>query len=171
MANACVDNDRLSFKSSDLEEFDIFSHTWYNESRDSAIKTRDTVFIEMVASPRSASFVIHWLEVTRPFVKTQSGQTMRNVDCLFECPEIGACIDPELWCDGTMHCPSGLDESPDHCKHFPVTYVSCTVAGVLVCLILVIWFTIRRRRIRRLIKKKDIRQLPSESFCIESPIG
>ncbi|XP_035233171.1 uncharacterized protein LOC118204984, partial [Stegodyphus dumicola] len=172
VANACVDNDRPPQRPDEIEEFDIFSHTWYNESGDSFNgQERDRLFIEMVAPPQAASFVIHWLEVTRPFVRTQSGQTLRNVDCLFECPEIGACIDPELWCDGTLHCPSGFDESPEHCRYFPVTYVSCIGAGLLVCLLIFTWFTIRQRRSRKLLKKKEIRQLPQDDFCLESPLG
>lgn len=177
VANACVDSDKPHHSPiDDLVEFDIFSHTWYNESRDSSSnnfvpKDRDRLFVEMVAPRDSASFSIQWLEVTRPFVRTQSGQTLRNVDCLFECPEIGACIDPELWCDGTNHCPSGFDESPEHCSYFPVTYVSCAAGGVLVVIVLLVCFTIRKRRLQCMVKKKDIRQFPTDDYCVESPIG
>ncbi|GFQ75400.1 uncharacterized protein TNCT_596861, partial [Trichonephila clavata] len=172
VANACVDGEKSAEKTDEHVEFDIFSHTWYNESRDKMHgQERDRLFVEMVAPHDSAAFVIQWLEVTRPFVRTQSGQTLRNVDCLFECPEIGACIDPELWCDGTLHCPSGYDESPDHCKYFPVTYVSCAAGGVFITLVLLIWFAIRRRRLQKLLKKKDIRQFPPDDYCVESPIG
>ncbi|GIY66696.1 uncharacterized protein CDAR_583371 [Caerostris darwini] len=172
IANACIDSDKSGQKTDELMEFDIFSHTWYNESRDKIHEQeRDRLFVEMVAPHDSAAFVIQWLEVTRPFVRTQSGQTLRNVDCLFECPEIGACIDPELWCDGTVHCPSGFDESPDHCKYFPVTYVSCAAAGIFITVLVLIWFAVRRRRLQKLLKKKDIRQFPPDDYCVESPIG
>ncbi|XP_055932194.1 uncharacterized protein LOC129962484 [Argiope bruennichi] len=172
VANACVDSDKSDQKADELVEFDIFSHTWYNESRNKIHgQERDRLFVEMVSSHDSASFVIQWLEVTRPFVRTQSGQTLRNVDCLFECPEIGACIDPELWCDGTAHCPSGFDESPDHCKYFPVAYVSCAAAVGFVTILILIWFAVRRRRLRKMLKKKDIRQFPPDDYCVESPIG
>ncbi|XP_054717909.1 uncharacterized protein LOC129227381 [Uloborus diversus] len=172
VANACVDSDRPNLRGDETEVFDIFSNTWYNESHDGFQRPdRDRLFIEMIAPLQSASFTMNWLEVTRPFVRTQSGQTLRNVDCLFECPEIGACIDPELWCDGTLHCPSGFDESPEHCRHFPVAYVACAAGGVLVCLVFVVWFTIRRHRMRKLLKKKEIKKLPQDDFCVESPIG
>ncbi|XP_071036230.1 uncharacterized protein [Parasteatoda tepidariorum] len=170
VANACVDSEQV--RREEIVEFDIFSHMWYNESREGSFThDRDRIFIEMVGPQNYASFIVHWLEVTRPFVRTQSGQTLRNVDCLFECPEIGACIDPELWCDGTMHCPSGYDESPEHCKYFPITYVACGAAAVFVVIILLVWFTIRRWRLRKHLKKKNIRQYPPDHYCLESPMG
>lgn len=34
---------------------------------------------------------------------------------IFSCPELGACISSELWCDGLRHCPSGNDEQEVNC--------------------------------------------------------
>lgn len=31
------------------------------------------------------------------------------------CPELGACISSDLWCDGLRHCPSGNDEQEINC--------------------------------------------------------
>lgn len=35
--------------------------------------------------------------------------------CATWCPELKACIDSQLWCDGVYDCPSGLDESDQQC--------------------------------------------------------
>lgn len=32
------------------------------------------------------------------------------------CPELGACVNASVWCDGINHCPSGYDESFAHCS-------------------------------------------------------
>lgn len=43
--------------------------------------------------------------------------TMQMVrDCEERCPELDACINASLWCDGTSHCPSGYDEALGRCS-------------------------------------------------------
>lgn len=37
-------------------------------------------------------------------------------DCPYKCSELRACISPQLWCDGTVNCPSGQDEDPLICN-------------------------------------------------------
>jgi hypothetical protein len=37
-------------------------------------------------------------------------------DCQFSCPELGACVNASIWCDGKVHCPSGSDESFIFCS-------------------------------------------------------
>lgn len=66
-----------------------------------------------------------WIEIT-----TQA-------NCPTYCPEVGGCISPDLWCDGFLHCPSGLDEA--NCDHLQMqtiitsenepTLLSSTVSG------------------------------------------
>lgn len=36
--------------------------------------------------------------------------------CEFLCPELNACVNSSVWCDGINHCPSGYDESFVHCS-------------------------------------------------------
>jgi len=48
------------------------------------------------------SFCIHYIVVTE--------------DCQFTCPELFACVNASIWCDGRVHCPSGYDESFVHCS-------------------------------------------------------
>lgn len=37
-------------------------------------------------------------------------------NCIFVCPELDACVNSSVWCDGINHCPSGYDESFTHCS-------------------------------------------------------
>ncbi|UYV68327.1 hypothetical protein LAZ67_5003895 [Cordylochernes scorpioides] len=102
-------------------ELDVFSSSWHNETALRRRPRRDYVFVELIASV-PGRFSFRWLEVGKPFLRTQSGHTLRNVNCLHECPELNACITPELWCNGHVDCPSGYDESPSHCRQLPLLY-------------------------------------------------
>lgn len=59
-------------------------------------------------------------------------------DCPFKCPEIQACIPPELWCDGTKHCPAGSDEKPTECSlyRYPVSLLHVGTIAAVVTLLL-----------------------------------
>lgn len=148
-------------------DFDIFSASWYNETSERGHHSlADRVVIEVVAF-RSGQFRLRWLEVTRPFLKTSSGLTLRNVNCLYECPELSACISPELWCDGTVHCPSGHDEKPEHCRKFPTFYVALGAGAgfVVICVSLgaiLVWC-------RKKDKTKESRPTPTDDLQLESP--
>lgn len=41
---------------------------------------------------------------------------MRPDECQFQCPELDACINATVWCDGIEDCPSGVDESITNCS-------------------------------------------------------
>ena len=48
----------------------------------------------------------------------------------YSCPELGACISQELWCDGLRHCPSGNDEEEVNCAvqgGFPGTLITASL--------------------------------------------
>ncbi|XP_023229644.1 uncharacterized protein [Centruroides vittatus] len=149
-----------------MKEIDVFSSSWYNESNSyTTAHLRDHVFVEVIATTPTI-FTIRWIEVTKPFLKTQSGQTLRNVNCLFECPELNACISPDLWCDGTAHCPSGYDEAPNHCQHFPTLYVAGGAAGAVILLLVVLALVTHRCRQRG--KFKQSRPVPTDDLPMES---
>lgn len=67
--------------------------------------------------------------------------------CHSQCPELDACINESLWCDGVEHCPSGYDESFGYCMHLLYTHlvysIALTVAIVIVAVssgLTVLWF-------------------------------
>lgn len=91
-------------------------------------------------------------------------------DCVHRCPELDACINSSLWCDGVSHCPSGYDEAAKHCSfllQFPPLYLALGAAGILAAccsLCLITCGACRRRRRSRLHRR--IKSLPSEASTI-----
>ncbi|XP_023240425.1 uncharacterized protein LOC111638886 [Centruroides sculpturatus] len=149
------------------EIVDAFSFSWYNETHAGGMNPqRDHVYVEVIFR-KVGSLILKWLEVTKSSLRTHSGQTLRNVNCLYECPELNMCIAPELWCDGNMHCPTGYDETPEHCDRFPVLYAAVGGSGGLFLLVIV--FITIAHCLRRRSKSKHTRRLPTEEFQLESP--
>jgi hypothetical protein len=124
-------------KSMDLENED----EWRNQSsQDQDIS--GGVVIEFIAI-QSGSYTMKWLELTpqsvlNPFNNksmlttgvvphlgsvssppSQQQQLYPWIFCATWCPELKACIDSQLWCDGVYDCPSGVDESEQQCHSTP----------------------------------------------------
>jgi len=83
------------------------------------------VVVEFVGRD-SGSYSVNWLELSRRrHLGLSGGAALPSVgqaegaatlwDCPHRCPELDACINQSLWCDGRPHCPSGYDEAPAHC--------------------------------------------------------
>lgn len=82
------------------------------------------VVIEFIAI-QSGSYRMKWLELTPQAVVNPAGSVvpLGSVSspphpswlCSTWCPELKACVDSQLWCDGVYDCPSGLDESDQQC--------------------------------------------------------
>ena len=96
-------------------------------------------------------------------------------DCMHRCPELDACINSSLWCDGVSHCPSGFDEAAKHCSfilQLPLLYLALGAAGILVIccsLCLISCSACRRRRRsklhRRIKSLPDAASLGKEVIC------
>lgn len=118
-------------------QVDLFSPRWdeeENSDRQSPSSIESThperILLETLCSGTAETpFQVHWIEVTRPYARTAEGQSERN--CLHECPELGACIDPILWCDGVPHCPAGGDEREEFCRRFPFLTVGLVIGLAL----------------------------------------
>ncbi|GIY55568.1 CUB domain-containing protein [Caerostris extrusa] len=68
-------------------------------------------------------------------VYSDEGRTLSNVNCLHECPELSACINPELWCDGVVHCPhSAFDESSENCRQTLTLYILISIGSLVACI-------------------------------------
>ncbi|XP_055931584.1 uncharacterized protein LOC129961960 [Argiope bruennichi] len=144
---------------SQSEIYDFFSSSWHHNDttyhhlaqRESFLHSfsyydknqtiSDKVIVEFVAFKKGI-LLIRWLEVTRPTSKPLNGEvnadeswTLRNVNCLHECPELSACINPELWCDGVVHCPhSGFDESSENCQQTVTLYILISIGSLIICI-------------------------------------
>lgn len=142
----------------DILDFDFFSSSWHNNdstnvpflykddisysifNSEKNQSSTEIVIVELMAL-KQGTLTISWLEITRPSSKPENGdfhsdegRTLKNVNCLFECPELSACINPELWCDGIMHCPhSGFDESSENCQQSLTIYLSIGVGSLILC--------------------------------------
>jgi len=89
------------------------------------------------------------------------------MDCVHRCPELDACINSSLWCDGVDHCPSGYDEAAKHCSfilQLPLLYLALGAAGILVicCSLSLIACSACRGR-RRSKHHSRIMSLPSDT--------
>lgn len=181
--NVCV----VPEPKTETKDFHVFSQSWYNESYNIIDDFRDCIFIEIVSmyNWKGIKLQLHWMEVTKPFFRSLSGRPLRNVDCIFECPEIGACIDPHLWCDGVEHCPSGFDESSANCHTFSkgLEYLSLivtlTAISLLIAGIFIAWGIVRHRHLHQSCddeqheRSKNCRHrlTPTEDYQMESPIS
>ncbi|OQR74230.1 hypothetical protein BIW11_09209, partial [Tropilaelaps mercedesae] len=114
-------------------QVDLFSPRWDEEEhadRPMADGRPERILLETLCGGTAETpFQVQWIEVTRPYARTVDGQSERN--CLHECPELGACIDPALWCDGVPHCPAGGDEREEFCRRFPFLAVGLVIGLAL----------------------------------------
>ncbi|XP_054289663.1 uncharacterized protein LOC129004960, partial [Macrosteles quadrilineatus] len=78
-------------------------------------------------------YTVTWMEISRrPNYPTAD---MALSDCPHRCPELDACINASLWCDGTSHCPSGYDEAFTHCLYLlqlPLHQMALWILGFLI---------------------------------------
>ena len=85
-----------------------FSDGWDNAHKFNPVETSKSLIIEFRLPSKSGvepfEYKFSWMEV------------YSSTDCIHKCPELQACISPELWCDGVPHCPSGYDETPGQCN-------------------------------------------------------
>ncbi|XP_071525572.1 uncharacterized protein [Panulirus ornatus] len=84
----------------------------YEEPEPKRLESRD-LFVEYIGN-YSGRFMVTWVGIWRPLKVASLVPT--GVDpCPHRCPDIGACLPQELWCDGIEHCPSGMDEGAAAC--------------------------------------------------------
>ncbi|KAG8185167.1 hypothetical protein JTE90_005146 [Oedothorax gibbosus] len=158
-AMACVSADMV-----EPRDIKVFSASWFNDTLSIAEDDRkDFLFIEIVTASnwKGTRLQFRWMEVTKPFFISVTGRPLRNVECLFECPELGACIDPHLWCDRVEHCPTGFDESPVNCHPLAkgMEYLSLVVTlvaiGMFLTGILIAWAIVRHKHSHRNHHRRD----------------
>ncbi|KAI4455892.1 cubilin [Holotrichia oblita] len=97
---------------------ELFSEGWGIFSyRNVQIKNSRSFIVEFLQH-EPGNFVVTWMEVSKNPALTlpRSLLMISPPNCPHSCPELGACISPELWCDGLRHCPSGNDEEENNCS-------------------------------------------------------
>lgn len=115
-----------------------YSDGWDSMHEFSPIEISKNLVIEFRVPWRPGSesldYKISWMEI------------FPDTDCPHKCTELQACIAPNLWCDGKVHCPSGQDEDPAVCDAPPplsplhvglaaaaLTILLSLVAGLAAC--------------------------------------
>lgn len=96
---------------------------------------------------------------------------MKTGDCQYRCPELDACINATVWCDGVEDCPSGIDEALTHCSiifQLPPVYLFFGSLFILLAFavgVFIIWRTCRRRP--RSILQTRLKSLSSDTAIID----
>ncbi|KZC14511.1 hypothetical protein WN55_06972, partial [Dufourea novaeangliae] len=130
-----------------------------------------TIAVEFIVKEPD-SYTVTWLELTRrPSVTSMAGLQMPR-DCEQRCPELDACINASLWCDGISHCPSGYDEALTHCSmllQLPPLHLGLgllAIVTILGVICFVLW-RICRQRTNRSISQHRLKSISSETAIID----
>ncbi|XP_060528816.1 uncharacterized protein LOC132703517 [Cylas formicarius] len=122
----------------------------------------------------TGTYPVMWLELSkrRDVPPNGLGLFMIKPDyCQYRCPELDACINSSVWCDGREDCPSGIDEALTHCSmllQLPPLYlffgalftITCSLAALYI-----LWRTCRRRP--RSILQTRLQSLSSDTAILE----
>ncbi|XP_048507374.1 uncharacterized protein LOC105683642 isoform X2 [Athalia rosae] len=131
-----------------------------------------TIAIEFIGK-EADSYSVTWLELSRrPTVTTLAAGLQMPRDCEQRCPELDACINASLWCDGTSHCPSGYDEALTHCSmllRLPPLHLGLgllAIVSIISVLVFVTWRICRQKR-NRSISQHRLKSISSETAIID----
>ncbi|CAG9759748.1 unnamed protein product [Ceutorhynchus assimilis] len=119
-------------------------------------------------------YPVMWLELSRrrDIPPNGLGIFMIKPDhCQYRCPELDACINASVWCDGMDDCPSGVDEAITHCSillQLPPIYLFFGSLFLIICCIafvFLLWKTCRRRP--RSILQTRLQSLSSDTAIVD----
>ncbi|XP_031626059.1 uncharacterized protein LOC116342540 [Contarinia nasturtii] len=145
--------------SADYGFVEIFSSGWesYNDFKD--VHPIRSISIEYI-DPDDQDYQFTWFEIVP---RVSLGLVAEN--CTFICPELDACVDASVFCDGVIHCPSSYDESFRHCSALLKLPVEI-LAGLFVSIILTIctFSACLYRKIKRSFRGSSILQTRLKSL-------
>ncbi|CAG9812676.1 unnamed protein product [Phaedon cochleariae] len=115
---------------------EMFSDGWSLYSYKKIRNRNSRSFIIEFLRTETGNFAVTWMDVSKnPALTLSSSSPMITPpECLHSCPELGACISADLWCDGLRHCPSGNDEQEANCSvqgGFPTAYLNSFALSAL----------------------------------------
>ncbi|XP_072397274.1 uncharacterized protein [Diabrotica undecimpunctata] len=115
---------------------EMFSEGWILYSYKKTQNKNSRSFIIEFSRKESGNFAVTWMEVSKnPALTLPTSMLMiAPPECPHSCPELGACISSDLWCDGLRHCPSGNDEQESNCSirgGFPTAYLNSAALSAL----------------------------------------
>ncbi|XP_060522930.1 uncharacterized protein LOC132699948 [Cylas formicarius] len=123
------------------ELVEMFSEGWSRFSYKKLQNRNSRSFVIEFLKRETGNFAVTWMEVSKnPALALPTSMLMiRPPECPHSCPELGACISSELWCDGLRHCPSGNDEQESNCSvhaGFPYNYLNSAALSAVGLVIL-----------------------------------
>lgn len=140
-----------------------YSDGWDSVHEFNPIEISKNLIIEFRAPWRPGTeqieYKISWMEI------------FPEIDCPHKCTELRACIAPQLWCDGKVHCPSGQDEDALVCEAQPALsplHVGLAAAAFTILLSLAAGLAACVRRKRG--EKKNVRANRTNSANL-GPMG
>ncbi|XP_026688644.1 LOW QUALITY PROTEIN: uncharacterized protein LOC103523051 [Diaphorina citri] len=170
-------SDANKHKSPSLEDFEkeqqininnnLLNHYLNEQQKQILYNSKPPMFIlEYISKdPAEHSTQINWLEISKPkLAHFKDNGNVTLPDCKFICPEINACIESKLWCDGFNNCPSGHDEEIMFCginyNYFSVlpTYLILLVICVFAILFLIFIFNSRSSKNTYEMKRNNTRE-------------
>ncbi|XP_023310248.1 uncharacterized protein LOC108907793 [Anoplophora glabripennis] len=132
-----------------------------------------TIVVEFYGR-EAGEYSVMWLELSRRRDVPPNGLglfMMKPDECQYRCPELDACINATVWCDGVEDCPSGIDEALTHCSlllQLPPIYLFFGALGVIVSsftTVVILWKTCRRRP--RSILQTRLKSLSSDTAIVD----
>ncbi|XP_068223139.1 uncharacterized protein [Palaemon carinicauda] len=161
-----------------VDSVEMFSSGW--SSQIDMIEPRPESFIIRYLAREPGMYQLTWLEVRRE-PRPSALESLKSVDgrgkgtvasCPHLCPELDACINPELWCDGMEHCPSGADELHTACLYFTVPWFYLALGAVAVLISLLVFASTlvavriyQRGKVKRK-KKKEAQRLMTREVIL-----
>ncbi|KAH1003364.1 hypothetical protein HUJ05_011289 [Dendroctonus ponderosae] len=132
-----------------------------------------TVVVEFYGR-EAGRYPVLWLELARRKDLPPDGLGMFMIKpnhCQYRCPELDACINASVWCDGVLDCPSGVDEAFVHCSvllQLPPAYLFFGGVFLFVaCAVLVFLMWKLCRRPPRSILQTRLQSLSSDTAIID----
>ncbi|XP_043671206.1 uncharacterized protein LOC122630605 [Vespula pensylvanica] len=118
---------------------DFFSGGWNYSAVNAtvAMQQHSRSFVVEFLQREPGFYAVTWMAISKRSPTSNIGSNPFTIspteECPYRCPEIQACINQVLWCDGVRHCPSGFDEEEANCSYrFGVTLLYVAVgAGAL----------------------------------------
>ncbi|XP_066595099.1 uncharacterized protein [Prorops nasuta] len=148
---------------------DFFSGGWNYSALNATVTMTQHArsFVVEFLQREPGFYAVTWIAISRrmPSVSGVGSNVfalLPDDECPYRCPEIQACINSVLWCDGVRHCPSGFDEEEANCSYrFSVTllYVAVGAGALGIFLILLLAtgclkYCLYRHKTRK--KKKNV---------------
>ncbi|XP_058836455.1 uncharacterized protein LOC131693017 isoform X2 [Topomyia yanbarensis] len=90
---------------------EVFSAGWSRKHPYFGADPSKVISVEFL-HPDSGPYSFSWLELS----KRSPSFALVAEECPYLCPDLNACVNASIWCDGIEQCPSGEDESFTNCS-------------------------------------------------------